>query len=235
MDEKFLSEFEELKNENDKLRQRLSEYETEMVPDQKESQTNTDDWDSGVNLVDSDRYNDIVFPDDFGILVMCMVDHNLNLRTEKRGGKIYTFKAGNFGAKKHIPYSDMKKIIDNQKSFFDKGLFAILNQDFLLKFGLKNAALPLGTMKRMVGGQVPAEEFVDLFKAMPEYQRNELLGQMVRAYRDNPDAYSGYFLSRIQADINLDIASRADSQKQMLKAYKNSSLLKGVDDDEKNE
>lgn len=219
-----------LRKEIEELRQKLSEYENEGVPVQ-ETEAKNDDWGSSVNLVDSDKYNDIQIPDDFGILVMCLGDHCLNLRTDKKGGKIYTFPAGSFGAKKHIAYLDMKKIINNQRSFFEKGLFAILNQDFLDKFGLKNKAIPIGTMTRMIEGKVPAEEFIDLWAAVPEYQRDEIMGQMVRAYRDNPDIYTGYFLSRIQADLNLDIAARANNQKQMLKAYKDSSLLKG----EKNE
>lgn len=234
MNEKELAEFEELKKRNEQLEKKVAEY--EGVSDQEiesETQKENEDWgEDDLRLIDSDAYNQIQFDADYGVLVISLLDHTLILRESARGGKMFIFPANNFGMKKHIPYESMQKIINYNRSFFEKGCFAILDDRFLKKFGLKNAALNLGTMTRMVEGKLPADQFIDFFRSMPEYQRKETVDQMIRAYMDNQDIYSGYFLSRIQADLGLNIAERAENQKQMLDAYKDSSLLKG---DKKNE
>ena len=223
MSEKLLEEFKNLEAENKELRQELSKLKGE-TPQEKTSDESLipaeSDWgDPGINLVDSDKFNEIVIPEDYGILIMCMVDHVLVLREQQRGGREYKFPAGSFGKKMHIPFSDMKLVFEYNKKFFDKGIFAILTQDFLAKYGIVNAALPVGTMQRMIEGKVPADEFIDLYRAMPASQREEVMTQMVRAYIDNPEKYTGYFLSRLESDLGLQIHARAKAQKDMLKAY----------------
>ena len=229
-EDKLLKEFDELKKDNEILRQKLSKLEGK-TPEKGQTAESTapatdtpsaeigDDWRSDdIHLTDSDLYNDIKIDDDYGILICSLIDHHLVLREQQKGGKIYTFTK--FGQKKHIPFASMEKIIEYNRSLHEKGCFAILTQRFLDKFGLKNQALPLGSMSRMIEGSVPADEFITIYESAPEYQRKAISDQMIRKLMDDPKIYSSYFLAKIENELGLNLYERSESNKATIEAYK---------------
>lgn len=222
-DEKFLQEFEELKRENGELLQRISELEgtNGSVPAETNTEANTeesDEWGSDLKLVDSDLYNEIQFEPDFGILFVSLVNHTLVLREQQKGGKEHIFTS--FGLKKHIPYESAVKVAEYNKRFLEQGLFAILTQKFLDKFGIENAKVSLGTMNRMIEGSIPPNEFVTHFRGMPKGQQEEVRYQMVRRLMSDPDTYTGFFLLKLESELGLDLKDRAESSKGVIEAYK---------------
>jgi regulator of replication initiation timing len=226
---KLLEEFEELKKENEQLRQILSDLErgatqeaTKKIPPvpapKGEAETNdADEW-GDIKMTDSDFYNDIKLSDDYGVFVCSMLDHVLVLREQQHGGAEYIFRRS--GEKRHIEYSSMVKVLNYNRKFLEKGFFAILDSQFCKKFGIKNAALPLGTATRLVEGQIPTDEAIDLLRAMPEGQREETLRQMVLKLMDNPNFYKASFLTHLEVDLGLRLAERAQDSLNVQKIYR---------------
>lgn len=232
-DEKLQKEYETVIKENAELRKKLSEFqggggESVSVPadteapdaeaseDEAPQAEASEEW-GDVRLVDSDRYNEILIPEDYGILFCSMVNHILVLREQKSGGAEFIFTK--FGEKKHIPYSIAKKIFEYNK-FFENGVYAILTPEFLEKYGVQNQGANIGTMQRMIEGQIPADEFITRFRAMPESQRQEVADEMVRKLMKNKDAYQSFFLLKLQNELNLNLAERAESSRNLQKIYK---------------
>jgi hypothetical protein len=146
-----------------------------------------------------------------------MVGHTLVLREQRVGGAEYIFSK--LGAKKHIPYESMVKIFEYNRHFLEGGVFAILDKKFLAKFGVKNAALPLGTMKRLIEGQIPADEAVVFFRCMPEYQQEETARAMISKLMENQNFYKASFLARLEVEFDLRLAERAKESNEILKIY----------------
>lgn len=225
MNQDLLREFEELKRENEKLKQRLSKLEkgdtidTPVSAQNGETETQTtDEWlESDLRLTDSDRYNDIHFEPEYGVLVCSMVAHTLVLREQQRGGREYIFS--HFGEKQHIPYESMKNVYLYNKHFHESGVFAILDKKFLAKYGVKNTPVVLGTMSRIVEGKLTVEETISYIQAMPDNQREEVYRQMVQKLMENPKIYKASFLARIEADLGWRLREQAEDSLEVRRIY----------------
>src|SRR5258706_3975775 len=80
---------------------------------------------------------DLEFRLDSYIEVMSLYPGKLNLSTEPSGkGKRFSFN--DFGEVKRILYNDLASVMENYRSFMEKGYFYILNERIIRKHGLND-------------------------------------------------------------------------------------------------
>lgn len=114
------------------------------------------------------------------IEVISMCGQMLNLSTEPYGhGNIYTFNK--FGESMPIPKDELKKIILNNRSFAEKGLFYVNDSDFVNTIGFLKVAY-----KKIVNHETmnslflqEPKSFMEMFKGLTDAQKETFVSLLV--------------------------------------------------------
>lgn len=112
--------------------------------------------------------------------VISMCGQMLNLSTEPYGhGNIYTFNK--FGESMPIPKDELKKIVLNNRSFAEKGLFYINDSDFVNTIGFLKVAY-----KKIVNHETmnslflqEPKSFMEMFKGLTDAQKGTFISLLV--------------------------------------------------------
>jgi hypothetical protein len=160
---------------------------------------------------EKDYYNEIHFNDDYGIKVMSVVNHKLILSTAQWGGGGRLFEFNRFGETKIIPYSELMKIIQYHKNFFDDGLFTILEKKFYLKLGLENKNLKKEQIEKIIDPGENINNSIDLFKSASTEMKKSILTMIIEKLVQNGlDCYESLFITKLSKAADFDVYSKVD-------------------------
>lgn len=154
--------------------------------------------------------------DDY-IEVISLCPMPLNLSTQGKGqGVIYRFTK--FGEKKRIVYSHLSMIIENCRSFAEKGYFYILNPKVVQFNGLDehyNTLLNRETIVSILDGN--SESAIELFKVAKKPQQDLIVSMLIARVRDG-EFIDLNILDKISRISGVNIQKEADEANQFTKS-----------------
>jgi len=157
--------------------------------------------DSDVGSLQQDTYIDVI----------SLCNHTLNLTI--RQGETITFRR--FGEQKRVLYSDLVKIIENSRSFMEKGHFYIANKEVIRKHGLDDLYKTILTKDRLLKiFSSDADLSVQIFEEANDSQKATIVD--IAIDRINDDVGMDLNLAaRLTLASGVDIIEKADESKRV--------------------
>lgn len=145
----------------------------------------------------------------------------LNLSTEGYGqGEVYTFS--HYGEQQAVPYDDLKKLIKNNKRFFEGGNVFINDEEVVKEQKLVNVYKKLLSYEQME--KIFSEDknvFEEIYKEMTENQKETLKGIIFDKLNENEKSVDMNIVQILNEDMGIDIMSDFKSQKKLFEELKN--------------
>lgn len=152
------------------------------------------------------------------INVMSLIDNTLNVSTQGHGqGEIYKFVE--YGEIQPIIYSDLSRIISNQKTFLEKGLFVILDERVNKRHQLTKFSELVS--KEMLDSIISLEprNVDELFKNLSDEQKDNVVEMIVRNIFKTGDEDLDYGkLRKMSKNYKRDIIELIDDSLEMEKS-----------------
>lgn len=151
------------------------------------------------------------------INVMSLLDHTLNISTQGFGqGELYKFVE--YGEIQPIIYSDLSRIISNQKTFLEKGLFVILDERVNKRHQLTRFSELVS--KEMLDSIVSLEpkNVDELFKNLSDEQKDNVVEMIVQnAFKDKGENLDYSKLRKMNKYYKRDIIEFIDDSLELEK------------------
>lgn len=151
------------------------------------------------------------------INVMSLIDNTLNVSTQGYGqGEIYKFVE--YGEIQPIIYSDLSRIISNQKTFLEKGLFVILDERVNKRHQLTKFSELVS--KEMLDSIISLEpkNVDELFKNLSDEQKDNVVEMIIRNVFKNGEENLDYSkLRKMSKYYKRDIIEFIDDSLEMEK------------------
>jgi hypothetical protein len=162
-----------------------------------------------------DAEEDIEIKPDKYIKVMSLISERLNLNTEPKGrGRPFIFT--HYGEVKRILYSDLLRIIENNRSFLDSLYFIIMDPDVIRKhdlLGTYEKALNKEKIDLFFAPNANQTDAVNLFKATSKKQRESIVNLILDRMREG-HVMDFNFLRRLSDIIGYSISEKYDAAKE---------------------
>lgn len=145
----------------------------------------------------------------------------LNLSTEGYGqGEVYTFS--HYGEQQAVPYDDLKKLIKNNKRFFEGGNVFINDEEVVKEQKLVNVYKKLLSYEQMekIFGE-DRDVFEEIYKGMTENQKETLKGIIFDKLNENEKSVDMNIVQILNEDMGIDIMSDYRNQKKLFEELKN--------------
>lgn len=150
------------------------------------------------------------------VKVVSLIDYPLNLlpQGQSAGGRAkYRFEK--FGETKQIIYQDILQIIEQYRSFMEKGVFMILDQRVVDRHGLheiQSKVLPKEKLNQILDG---SNEAVEFFKSSGEEQRRLIVGMITRRLAADPKSVDLNVVSEISRISGVNIQQNAEESREL--------------------
>lgn len=158
---------------------------------------------------DDDFNKEKINQDDY-IKVISLTNYQLNLNTNRNAnGKIYSFYK--FGEVKRIVYSDVVKIIDENRNFLESGYFYLMDQRCIRKHGLLDIYKDLLTkesIEKIIEGK--SNDVVSLFKSANQSQQSLVVDLLVEKLARDPDSVDLNLIDKISRASGIKIQEEAE-------------------------
>lgn len=145
----------------------------------------------------------------------------LNLSTEGYGqGEVYTFS--HYGEQQAVPYDDLKKLIKNNKRFFEGGNVFINDEEVVKEQKLVNVYKKLLSYEQME--KIFSEDrdvFEEIYKEMTGNQKETLKGIIFDKLNENEKSVDMNIVQILNEDMGIDIMSDFKAQKKLFEELKN--------------
>lgn len=145
----------------------------------------------------------------------------LNLSTEGYGqGEVYTFS--HYGEQQAVPYDDLKKLIKNNKRFFEGGNVFINDEEVVKEQKLVNVYKKLLSYEQME--KIFSEDrsvFEEIYKGMTGNQKETLKGIIFDKLNENEKSVDMNIVQILNEDMGIDIMSDFKAQKKLFEELKN--------------
>lgn len=145
----------------------------------------------------------------------------LNLSTEGYGqGELYTFS--HYGEQQAVPYEDLKKLIKNNKRFFEGGNVFINDEEVVKEQKLVNVYKKLLSYEQME--KIFSEDrdvFEEIYKGMTGNQKETLKGIIFDKLNENEKSVDMNIVQILNEDMGIDIMSDFKAQKKLFEELKN--------------
>ncbi len=145
----------------------------------------------------------------------------LNLSTEGYGqGEVYTFS--NYGEQQAVPYEDLKKLIKNNKHFFEGGNVFINDEEVVKEQKLVNVYKKLLSYEQME--KIFSEDrgvFEEIYKGMTGNQKETLKGIIFDKLNKNEKSVDMNIVQILNEDMEIDIMSDFKAQKKLFEELRN--------------
>lgn len=145
----------------------------------------------------------------------------LNLSTEGYGqGEVYTFS--HYGEQQAVPYEDLKKLIKNNKRFFEGGNVFINDEEVVKEQKLVNVYKKLLSYEQME--KIFSEDrdvFEEIYKGMTENQKETLKGIIFDKLNENEKSVDMNIVQILNEDMGIDIMSDFKAQKKLFEELRN--------------
>lgn len=145
----------------------------------------------------------------------------LNLSTEGYGqGEVYTFS--HYGEQQAVPYEDLKKLIKNNKRFFEGGNVFINDEEVVKEQKLVNVYKKLLSYEQME--KIFSEDrdvFEEIYKGMTGNQKETLKGIIFDKLNENEKSVDMNIVQILNEDMGIDIMSDFKSQKKLFEELRN--------------
>ena len=145
----------------------------------------------------------------------------LNLSTEGYGqGEVYTFS--HYGEQQAVPYDDLKKLIKNNKRFFEGGNVFINDEEVVKEQKLVNVYKKLLSYEQMekIFGE-DKNVFEEIYKEMTENQKETLKGIIFDKLNENEKSVDMNIVQILNEDMGIDIMSDFKAQKKLFEELRN--------------
>ena len=145
----------------------------------------------------------------------------LNLSTEGYGqGEVYTFS--HYGEQQAVPYDDLKKLIKNNKRFFEGGNVFINDEEVVKEQKLVNVYKKLLSYEQMekIFGE-DRDVFEEIYKGMTENQKETLKGIIFDKLNENEKSVDMNIVQILNEDMGIDIMSDFKAQKKLFEELRN--------------
>lgn len=144
----------------------------------------------------------------------------LNLSTEGYGqGEVYTFS--HYGEQQAVPYDDLKKLIKNNKRFFEGGNVFINDEEVVKEQKLVNVYKKLLSYEQME--KIFSEDknvFEEIYKEMTGNQKETLKGIIFDKLNENEKSVDMNIVQILNEDMGIDIMSDFKAQKKLFEELK---------------
>lgn len=145
----------------------------------------------------------------------------LNLSTEGYGqGEVYTFS--HYGEQQAVPYEDLKKLIKNNKRFFEGGNVFINDEEVVKEQKLVNVYKKLLSYEQME--KIFSEDrdvFEEIYKGMTGNQKETLKGIIFDKLNENEKSVDMNIVQILNEDMGIDIMSDFKAQKKLFEELRN--------------
>lgn len=145
----------------------------------------------------------------------------LNLSTEGYGqGEVYTFSR--YGEQQAVPYEDLKKLIKNNKRFFEGGNVFINDEEVVKEQKLVNVYKKLLSYEQME--KIFSEDrdvFEEIYKGMTGNQKETLKGIIFDKLNENEKSVDMNIVQILNEDMGIDIMSDFKAQKKLFEELRN--------------
>lgn len=145
----------------------------------------------------------------------------LNLSTEGYGqGEVYTFS--HYGEQQAVPYDDLKKLIKNNKRFFEGGNVFINDEEVVKEQKLVNVYKKLLSYEQME--KIFSEDkgtFEKIYQSMTQNQKETLKGIIFDKLNKDEKSVDMNIVQILNDDMNIDIMNDYRNQKKLFEELKN--------------
>lgn len=145
----------------------------------------------------------------------------LNLSTEGYGqGEVYTFS--HFGEQQTVPYDDLKKLIKNNRRFFEGGNVFINDEEVVKEQKLVNAYKKLLSYEQLE--DIFAKDrntFEKMYSSMTQNQKETLKGIIYDKLNKDEKSVDMNIVQIINEDMGIDIMNDYKNQKKLFEEIKN--------------
>lgn len=149
------------------------------------------------------------------ISVVSLLDYPLNFLPQRNGRAKYRFER--FGESKQIIYQDILMIIEQYKSFMEKGYFIILDERVINRHGLheiNEKILSKENLEKVLNGSPQA---IEIFKLSSEHQKNTIVGMITRKLINDPKSIDLNVVDEISRISKTNILQNAEESRNLLK------------------
>lgn len=150
------------------------------------------------------------------IKVVSLIDYPLNLlpQSQNMGGRAkYRFEK--FGEPKSIIYQDILQIIEQYRSFMQKGMFMILDQRVIDRHGLheiQSKVLSKEQLEKIIEG---SKDAVEIFKSSSEEQQEIIMGMITRRLVNDPKSVDLNVVDEISRLTKINIQQNAEESREL--------------------
>jgi hypothetical protein len=177
--------------------------------------------DSKNNLPDDqDDFDKNKINQDDYIKVISLCPFQLNLTTDKHGqGKVFTFQY--FSEVKRILYSDLVRVIDENRSFLESGYFYIMDQRCIRRHGLNELyekILTKDSIEKILEGK--SNDVVSLFKSGTNTQQDLIIEMLISKLANDPDSVDLNLIDKISRASGIKIQEKAEETREFAESLK---------------
>lgn len=148
------------------------------------------------------------------ISIVSLIDFPLNLLPQQNGRAKYRFEK--FGEQKQVIYQDVLTIIEQYRSFMEKGYFVIADKRVIDRHGLheiQKSVLTKAQIEKIVEG---SNEAVTIFKSSTEDQKRTIIGMLTRKLAFDPKSLDLNVVDEISRLSKVNIQQNADEARRLL-------------------
>lgn len=162
--------------------------------------------------VASAKRTSIAPDEDIAVISLCPT--KLNLSTEGYGhGNPYHFYE--FGEVQMIPFSDLKQIVRNQKSFLKAGYFYVDSSDALVAMSVNKICENMPDKDMLLNLlDKDSETIIKVFKMMPQGQQ-EMFAMMMSQKVENGESIDLNVIDTCGKILNRDLVAEAKTRKEL--------------------
>lgn len=142
------------------------------------------------------------------IKVVSLLDYPLVLLDGGNGNSKYKFTK--FGESKLIIYQDVLRIMEEKRSFMEKGFFVIMDERVINRHGLQELLRKVLTKESILKILEGSDEALSLYNVASDSQKQNIIGMITRKLIDNPDSIDLNVVSKISRASGVDIIANAD-------------------------
>ena len=150
------------------------------------------------------------------VKVMSLLPNRLNLCTKERGqGNIYKFDT--LFQVKRIMYKDLAEILEVNRSFLDRGYFAILNRKVVRLNGLdemQDKNLDKGKIEEVFSG---TDEGLSLYASASESQQKVIIDTLIEKMINDPNSVDMNTVDKISRISKINLSQQAEQGRYLLK------------------
>ena len=150
------------------------------------------------------------------VKVMSLLPNRLNLCTKERGqGNIYKFDT--LFQVKRIMYKDLAEILEVNRSFLDRGYFAILNRKVVRLNGLdemQDKNLDKGKIEEVFSG---TDEGLSLYASASESQQKVIIDTLIEKMINDPNSVDMNTVDKISRISKINLSQQAEQGRFLFK------------------